>query len=86
MGLIEFGSLYWAHWIGFIESASSSKMARNGSGMDGKHHNLVKTDRDVDASPAVTTGRPQDVEVRTACFCCPLGLVGGSALAVAWRS
>ena len=35
-------------------------MARNGSGIDENQHNLVKTARNFDASPAVTTGMPQD--------------------------
>ena len=37
-----------------------SILARNGSGMDENQHNLVKMARNFDASPAVTTGRPQD--------------------------
>ena len=37
-----------------------SILARNGSGMNENQHNLVKTARNFDASPAVTTGRPQD--------------------------
>ena len=34
--------------------------ARNGSGMDENQHELVKTARNFNASPAVTTGMPQD--------------------------
>ena len=34
--------------------------ARNGSGMDENQHNLVKMLQKFDASPAVTTGMPQD--------------------------
>ena len=40
--------------------AKRQKMARNGSGMDENQHNLVKMARNFDASPAVTTGMPQD--------------------------
>ena len=36
------------------------KIARNGSGIYENQHNLVKMARNFDASPAVTTGRPQD--------------------------
>ena len=35
-------------------------MARNGSGIYENQHNLVKTARNFDASPIVTTGMPQD--------------------------
>ena len=34
--------------------------ARNGSEMDENQHNLTETDRNFDASPAVTTGMRQD--------------------------
>ena len=37
-----------------------SILARNGSGMDEYQHNLVKTARNFDASPAVTMGMRQD--------------------------
>ena len=40
--------------------AKRQKIARNGSGMDENQHNLAKTARNFDASPAVTTGMPQD--------------------------
>ena len=35
-------------------------LARNGSGMHENQHNLIKMTQNFDASPAVTTGMPQD--------------------------
>ena len=40
--------------------AKRQKMSRNGSGIYENQHNLVKTARNFDASPAATTGMPQD--------------------------
>ena len=40
--------------------AKRQQIARNGLGIYENQHNLVETARNCDASPAVTTGMPQD--------------------------
>ena len=44
--------------------AKRKKKARSGSGIYENQHNLVKPGRNFDASPAVTTGMPQDPYLR----------------------
>ena len=49
-----------SHHITACSRSETSKIARNGSGIDENQHNLVKTAQNCDASPAVTTGMRQD--------------------------